>query len=64
MLEAQDKLVGKHDGMTETVLRNKEFYAQRNFYMCGFTLFLCLAINRHTTLLFTINDLEREKKSK
>lgn len=34
-------------------------YAQRNFYLCGFTLFLAFVLSRHIALLFRIEGLKK-----
>jgi len=52
------------DGLTELEVRRKEFYAQRNFYLCGFTLFVSLASYMHTALIVEVEDLRQLTKSK
>ncbi|KAI8074283.1 B-cell receptor-associated protein 31-like-domain-containing protein [Gilbertella persicaria] len=40
-----------HDYSYETSLKARKFYAQRNLYLTGFTLFLSLILERTSTLL-------------
>merc|ERR1712144_182168 len=41
----------------------RKFYSQRNMYLCGFTLFLSLILNRTYTLILDTLRLESEVKS-
>ena len=40
----------------------RKFYSQRNMYLCGFTLFLSLILNRTYTLILDILRLEDKVK--
>jgi len=40
----------------------RKFYSQRNMYLCGFTLFLSLILNRTYTLILDILRLEQSVK--
>lgn len=41
----------------------RKFYSQRNLYLCGFTLFLSLILNRTYTMVLEVLRLEDEVKS-
>ncbi|KAI9307331.1 B-cell receptor-associated protein 31-like-domain-containing protein [Cunninghamella echinulata] len=49
-----------HDYSYEANLKAKKFYAQRNLYLTGFTLFLSLILERTSTLV--IQMLKREEE--
>ncbi|RUO96090.1 B-cell receptor-associated protein 31-like-domain-containing protein [Jimgerdemannia flammicorona] len=49
-----------HDVRTDTNLNARKFYAQRNMYLTGFTLFLSLILNRTYSLIVDI--LKSEEK--
>lgn len=38
----------------------RKFYSQRNMYLCGFTLFLSLILNRTYTMILDVLRLEEE----
>lgn len=40
----------------------RKFYSQRNMYLCGFTLFLSLILNRTYTFILDILRLEEKVK--
>jgi B-cell receptor-associated protein 31 len=40
----------------------RKFYSQRNMYLCGFTLFLSLILNRTYTMILDVLRLEEEVK--
>ena len=40
----------------------RKFYSQRNMYLCGFTLFLSLILNRTYTMILETLRLEQEVK--
>ncbi|KAG7908172.1 hypothetical protein KL907_001662 [Ogataea polymorpha] len=44
--------VGVHESRSE--IQAKRFYAQRNVYLCGFTLFQTLIVNRTFSLVFEL----------
>lgn len=41
----------------------RKFYSQRNMYLCGFTLFLSLILNRTYVMILDTLRLEEEVKS-
>lgn len=41
----------------------RKFYSQRNMYLCGFTLFLSLILNRTYTMILEVMRLEDRLKS-
>jgi predicted transcriptional regulator len=41
----------------------RKFYSQRNMYLCGFTLFLSLILNRTYTLILDVLRLEEKVKA-
>ncbi|KAJ1498902.1 hypothetical protein HMI54_012284 [Coelomomyces lativittatus] len=57
MVRAQNEVIAEkahhhhHDAGSEALLRSKMFYAQRNMYLTGFTLFLSLILNRFYYLI-------------
>lgn len=40
----------------------RKFYSQRNMYLCGFTLFLSLILNRTYTMIIEVLRLEEKVK--
>jgi len=40
----------------------RKFYSQRNMYLCGFTLFLSLILNRTYTMILDVLRLEEENR--
>jgi len=40
----------------------RKFYSQRNMYLCGFTLFLSLILNRTYVMILDVLRLEQENK--
>lgn len=40
----------------------RKFYSQRNMYLCGFTLFLSLILNRTYGMILDVLRLEEENK--
>lgn len=40
----------------------RKFYSQRNMYLCGFTLFLSLILNRTYVMILDVLRLEEEVK--
>ncbi|KAH8549125.1 B-cell receptor-associated protein 31-like-domain-containing protein [Umbelopsis sp. PMI_123] len=49
-----------HDMRTEAAFAARKFYAQRNLYLTGFTLFLSLILNRTHQLLVELSAAEEE----
>ena len=43
-------------------MQARKFYSQRNMYLCGFTLFLSLILNRTYTMILETLRLEEENK--
>lgn len=41
----------------------RKFYSQRNMYLCGFTLFLSLILNRTYVMILDVLRLEEEVKT-
>jgi B-cell receptor-associated protein 31 len=41
----------------------RKFYSQRNMYLCGFTLFLSLILNRTYTMILDVLRLEEKIKA-
>src|SRR4051794_2868023 len=41
----------------------RKFYSQRNMYLCGFTLFLSLILNRTYTMILDVLRLEEKVKA-
>ncbi|KAI7130692.1 hypothetical protein KC343_g15135, partial [Hortaea werneckii] len=50
-------------GSERMEVQARKFYSQRNMYLCGFTLFLSLILNRTYTLILDTLRLESEVKS-
>mgnify|MGYP002385021936 CR=1 FL=1 len=59
MVRADERVQKDQTGLKLEALRMKEFYAQRNFYLCGFVLFLSIVINRYFSLLLHTAALEK-----
>ncbi|KAF2148519.1 putative BAP31 domain protein [Myriangium duriaei CBS 260.36] len=61
---------GKGNGMAATAalgsermeVQARKFYSQRNMYLCGFTLFLSLILNRTYVMILDVLRLEEENK--
>lgn len=51
-------------GFDRNELQARRFYAQRNMYLCGFTLFLSLILLRTATLVFELADAREALKGK
>ncbi|KAI9363147.1 B-cell receptor-associated protein 31-like-domain-containing protein [Pilaira anomala] len=51
-----------HDYSYETSIKAKKFYAQRNLYLTGFTLFLSLILERTSALVLDLVQREEELK--
>lgn len=50
-------------GGTERIeVQTRKFYSQRNMYLCGFTLFLSLILNRQYVMILDVLRLEEENK--
>ncbi|KAL1590973.1 hypothetical protein WHR41_00099 [Cladosporium halotolerans] len=49
-------------GSERMEVQARKFYSQRNMYLCGFTLFLSLILNRTYTMILDVLRLEEENK--
>lgn len=49
-------------GSERMEVQARKFYSQRNMYLCGFTLFLSLILNRTYTMILDVLRLEDEVK--
>lgn len=47
-----------HLGTDRMEVQARKFYSQRNMYLCGFTLFLSLILNRTYTMILEVLRLE------
>lgn len=52
-------MVAGHERME---VQARKFYSQRNMYLCGFTLFLSLILNRTYTMILEVLRLEAKVK--
>jgi len=50
-------------GSERMEVQARKFYSQRNLYLCGFTLFLSLILNRTYVLILDVLRLEEENKA-
>ncbi|KAF2017593.1 B-cell receptor-associated 31-like protein [Aaosphaeria arxii CBS 175.79] len=50
-------------GSERMEVQARKFYSQRNMYLCGFTLFLSLILNRTYVMILDVLRLEEEVKS-
>jgi len=51
-----------HGGIERMEVQARKFYSQRNMYLCGFTLFLSLILNRTYVMILDVLRLEEEVK--
>jgi len=49
-------------GSERMEVQARKFYSQRNMYLCGFTLFLSLILNRTYTMILDVLRLEEENR--
>jgi len=49
-------------GSERMEVQARKFYSQRNLYLCGFTLFLSLILNRTYVMILEVLRLEEENK--
>ncbi|KAF2662479.1 B-cell receptor-associated 31-like protein [Lophiostoma macrostomum CBS 122681] len=54
---------GVMGGSERMEVQARKFYSQRNMYLCGFTLFLSLILNRTYVMILDVLRLEEEVKS-
>jgi B-cell receptor-associated protein 31 len=50
-------------GSERMEVQARKFYSQRNMYLCGFTLFLSLILNRTYVMILDVLRLEEEVKA-
>jgi B-cell receptor-associated protein 31 len=50
-------------GIERMEVQARKFYSQRNMYLCGFTLFLSLILNRTYVMILDVLRLEEEVKN-
>ena len=50
-------------GSERMEVQARKFYSQRNMYLCGFTLFLSLILNRTYVMILDVLRLEEEVKT-
>ena len=50
-------------GIERMEVQARKFYSQRNMYLCGFTLFLSLILNRPYVMILDVLRLEEEVKT-
>jgi len=50
-------------GSERMEVQARKFYSQRNMYLCGFTLFLSLILNRTYVMILDVLRLEEELKT-
>jgi hypothetical protein len=50
-------------GSERMEVQARKFYSQRNMYLCGFTLFLSLILNRTYVMILDVLRLEEELKA-
>jgi len=58
----EDRASESIGGSARMEVQARKFYSQRNMYLCGFTLFLSLILNRTYTLILDQLRLEEEVK--
>ena len=58
-LASNDMLNG---GVSRAEIQSRRFYSQRNMYLCGFTLFLSLILNRTYTMVFDLLEVKEKVK--
>ena len=51
------------EGSARMEVQARKFYSQRNMYLCGFTLFLSLILNRTYTMILDTLRLEEKVKN-
>lgn len=62
MAKQQGGAAGAVAGSERMEVQARKFYSQRNMYLCGFTLFLSLILNRTYTMILEVLRLEEENK--
>ncbi|KAG0677689.1 hypothetical protein C6P40_000706 [Pichia californica] len=49
-------------GISRAEIQSRRFYSQRNMYLCGFTLFLSLILNRTYKMVFELLEVKEKVK--
>lgn len=49
-------------GVSRAEIQSRRFYSQRNMYLCGFTLFLSLIVNRTYNMVFELLEVKEKVK--
>jgi len=62
LAESREQQGGAVLGHERMEVQARKFYSQRNMYLCGFTLFLSLILNRTYTMILDILRLEEKVK--
>jgi len=62
VLQAKKANVDTIGGSVRSEVQARKFYSQRNMYLCGFTLFLSLILNRTYVMILDTLRLEEEVK--
>lgn len=47
-------------GLSRAEIQSRRFYSQRNMYLCGFTLFLSLILNRTYSMVFELLEIKEK----
>lgn len=47
-------------GVSRAEIQSRRFYSQRNMYLCGFTLFLSLILNRTSSMVFDLLEIKEK----
>ncbi|ODV84317.1 hypothetical protein CANARDRAFT_29198 [[Candida] arabinofermentans NRRL YB-2248] len=59
----EGKIPGLSSGESRSEIQSRRFYAQRNTYLCGFTLFLTAVLNRTYSLVFELLAVKEQIKA-
>lgn len=62
LAESREQQGGAVLGHERMEVQARKFYSQRNMYLCGFTLFLSLILNRTYTMILDVLRLEEKVK--
>jgi hypothetical protein len=49
-----------NSGISRAEIQSRRFYSQRNMYLCGFTLFLSLILNRTYNMVFDLLEIKEK----
>jgi hypothetical protein len=61
--DGQQQMAAAAMGSQRMEVQARKFYSQRNMYLCGFTLFLSLILNRTYVMILDVLRLEEEVKT-